>query len=668
MLVTLLLAAALAQPLTIEDYATMPQVSSPRFSPDGNRIAYVVTRADLDRSVYDSDIWLVDADGAHNLQLTRGNASDHHPRWSPDGKQIAFLSDRGGKASIWLIGADGGEGAKLTSNAVPIRRFEWSPDGKSIAYTMIDPPTAEEEKRAKEKDDAHVGGENRKHSHLYLIDVGSRSVRRLTRGEFSINAFSWSPDGKQIAVERLTGTGLDDLYYSDLYLITVNDGSMSKLVVRPGVETAPRFSPDGKSIAFLSTGGVFDWLREHELHVMSLDDRKPRLVSRDYNRTPDSFTWSADSRTFWFEGPWNLTTQLFRVSADGSDFRNVSHADGMVTDINVDVQRSRVAFVYQTLTCPPEIHISSLTTFAPKQLTRHNEAYRDRLIGETRVIRWKNPKDGVEIEGLLTLPIGYERGKRYPLLVFVHGGPASRFDQAFLGYLGHVYPTHVFAARGFAVLRPNPRGTGGYGESFRQANRGDWGGMDWIDINAGIDAVIAAGVADPDRLGLMGWSYGGFMAAWAIGHSDRFEAISVGAPVVDLLSFHGTSDIRDFIPSYFPPSGGQVPAPAPPGATDLPTAESMRLVPLTLDVLREHSPLWHLKKTRARVFIQHGEADDRVPLSQGTMLYRVLDELGVDVTMVTYPRTPHVPLEPKLRIDVARRNVDFFCRVLLGRC
>ncbi|HEV7238237.1 MAG TPA: prolyl oligopeptidase family serine peptidase [Thermoanaerobaculia bacterium] len=236
-----------------------------------------------------------------------------------------------------------------------------------------------------------------------------------------------------------------------------------------------------------------------------------------------------------------------------------------------------------------------------------------------------------------------------PLLTFVHGGPASRFDQGYLGYLGHVYAPQVLAANGYAVLRPNPRGTGGYGAAFRRANRNDWAGMDWIDINAGIDKVIADGIADPDRLGLMGWSYGGFMASWAIGHSDRFKAISVGAPVTDLLSFHGTTDIRDFITHYFDETA---------------SLDELRYAPLPLDHLRAHSPLWHLKKTSAKVLIQHGEADDRVPLSQGTMLYRLLDELGVDVKMVVYPRTPHIPREPKLRMDVMRRNLEFFREAL----
>jgi dipeptidyl aminopeptidase/acylaminoacyl peptidase len=272
-----------------------------------------------------------------------------------------------------------------------------------------------------------------------------------------------------------------------------------------------------------------------------------------------------------------------------------------------------------------------------RTLTHHNDAYRNRELGETRVIRWKNPKDGLEIEGLLTLPVGYHGG-RVPLLTFVHGGPASRFDQNYLGYLSQLYAPQAFAAQGFAMLRPNPRGTGGYGLPFRAGNNKDWGGMDWLDVNAGIDKLIADGIADPQRLGLMGWSYGGFLSSWALGHTDRFRAISIGAPVVDLLSFHGTTDIRVFIPSYF--------------------------AGMSLDLLREHSPVWHLRKTKTKVLIQHGDADERVPLAQGTLLYRMLDELGVDVTMVVYPRSPHVPREPRLRIDVARRNVEFFVTAL----
>jgi len=630
-----------ASALSVEDYATMPGITSPRFSPDGKRIAYVVTRADMNRSFYDADLWVVDADGHNNIQLTRSLGADFEPRWSPDGAWIAFLSDREGKQAIWLMASNGGEAVRLTNEMSTIHDFQWSPNGKTIAFTMTDATTADEERRMHERDDAHVVGENRKQKHLYVIDVVSRDVRRLTRGAFSIGTMSWSPDGKRIAFDRMPGTGLDDSYHSDIYAIDAtlacDDNScpmMTPVVVQPGVDRAPRFSPDGKSIAFLSSGGIFDWLAEHQIYVVDVTDHKTRLVSRDYDRTPDDFAWSSDSKTIWFNGPWNTTSQLFSVSADATGFRNTSNADAVISHADFDFRNNRAAFVYESMTSPPELFVADLKAFAPRQITHHSDLYRARELGDARLIRWKNPKDGLEIEGLLTLPVGYKSGARVPLLTFVHGGPASRFDQGFLGYLGHVYAPQALAANGFAVLRPNPRGTGGYGSKFRAANRNDWAGMDWIDINAGIDAVIAQGIADPDRLGLMGWSYGGFIASWATGHSDRFKAISIGAPVVDLLTFHGTSDLREFIPSYFPST--------------------------PLDLLRERSPLWHLKKTNAHILIQQGEADERVPLTQGTMLYRMLEELGNDVTMVTYPRTPHVAREPKLRIDVARRNVGFF--------
>ena len=637
----MILALILASTLTIEDYATMPAVSTPRLSPDGARVAYVLSRADLKRSVYDTDIWIVRSDGSSDRPLTRNDATDVEPRWSPDGKRIAFLSDReGGKQSIWLIDPDGGEARRLTNEPTPIREHLWSPDGRSIAFLRIDEPTAEEERRAKEKDDPRIIGA-RKHVHLYVADVDSGAVRKLTSGAFSIwRGLSWSPDGQWIAVDRAPGSSLDDLYRSDIYLVSVRDGAMKPLVTRPGLDRGPVFSPDGKWIAFTSTG-AHDWLLEHHVHVIPVSGGASRDISKEYDRTPDAILWSDDSRTVYFEGPWNTTTQLFRANIDGSGFANTTNVQGLISD--VDMRGGRIAYVQQSLTEPPEIHV------AGKRITNHNAAWRNRTLGETRVIRWKNPKDNVEIEALLTLPVGYTPGKRVPLLTFIHGGPASRFDQGFFGYHGLTYAPHVLAARGFAVLRPNPRGTGGYGSAFRRGNRNDWAVMPWIDIETGIDKLIAEGIADPKRLGIMGWSYGGYLAAWVLGHSDRFLAFSIGAAVTDLLSYHGTADLRDFLPHYFDQR-----------ETADASMDEMRHPPLSVELLRSQSPAWHLKPTKAKVLIQHGENDDRVPLTQGTLLYRLLDELGVDVTMVVYPRSRHGVPEPKLKMDVMRRNVEHF--------
>lgn len=626
-----MLALILAATLSIEDYATLPQLSAPRLSPDGKRVAYVVTRADLARSAYDSDVWLVNADGSRNVQLTRAGGSDGSPRWSPDGTQVAFLSDRVGTSQVFVISSDFGEARQVTSEPSAVRELAWAPDGKSIAFTRPEEVTAEEKKRTTDKDDARVVGQGKKHVHLHLADVESGKVRRLTSGDFSVLFPSWSPDGKAIAFARTPGIGLDDYYRSDLWTVTIAaEPVLTPLVARAGFDALPSWSPDGKSIAFVSAGGRDEWMVDHRLFVVPAGGGVPRDLGRATARA-ERLVWSADSRTLWFEAPRGSTTQLNRINADGTASTVVTDVDGMVEEI--DVRGDRTAWIQQSLTEPPELYVNG------QRVTSHNAAYRDRTLGETRILRWKNPQDGLEIEGLLTLPVSYKPGTRVPLLTFVHGGPASRFNRGYLGYLGSVYAPQVMAANGFAVLRPNPRGTGGYSESFLRANFYDWGGMDWLDINAGIDRVIADGVADPSRLGMMGWSYGGYMAAWAVGHSDRFRAISIGAPVVDLLSQHGTADTRDFLPAYF----GR---------------------PFDPDLLRARSPMHTLKKTAAKVLIQHGEADDRVPPTQGTMLYRALDELGVDVQMVTYPRTPHTAREPKLRMDVMRRNVDFFSFLL----
>ncbi|HSP32918.1 MAG TPA: LpqB family beta-propeller domain-containing protein, partial [Thermoanaerobaculia bacterium] len=476
-MIALLLAATLTlNPLTPVDYATMPEIGGVRFSPDGTRIAYIVTRANMARDAYDGEIHVMNADGTGDVALTHGGANDAHVRWSPDGKRVAFLSDRAGKNGVMLIDTDGTNETALTSEPTAIRDFDWTPDGRTIVFTRPDDLTPEEKQRQKEKNDPIVVGANPKYTRLYAIDINSRAVRRLTDSPHSVWAFSIAPDGRTIAFDRSVGTGLDDLYRTDIDLVSIDGGAETPLVRRPGIDRTPLFSPDGKSIAFVSGGGVHDWLRENQLDVVSLADRKPHLVSKAYDRSPQTYFWSSDSQSIWFEGAWNTTAQIFRVNADGTGFTNVSKVEGVIDSTSVDAQHGVAAFVFESLSEPPELYTTSLAHFAPKRLTNLNEAYRNRAIGETRLIHWKNPKDALEIEGLLTLPVGYTAGKRYPLITFAHGGPASHFDQAFLGYLSFVYPVHAFAANGFAILRPNPRGTGGYGEKFHAANRNDWGG------------------------------------------------------------------------------------------------------------------------------------------------------------------------------------------------
>lgn len=271
---------------------------------------------------------------------------------------------------------------------------------------------------------------------------------------------------------------------------------------------------------------------------------------------------------------------------------------------------------------------------SPQRVSRANDDLPKLPLGDTQVIHWKGP-DGLDIEGLLTYPAGYETGKKYPLILNIHGGPTGVFGENYIGRFA-VYPLATFASRGYAILRPNPRGSGGYGKKFRFGNLGDWGGKDYQDDMAGVDHVIAMGIADPDRLAVMGWSYGGFMTSWIITHTNRFKAASVGAGVTNLWSFTGTADIPGFLPDYF---GGE------------PWDQ--------FKAFTEHSPMSFVKNVKTPTLVLHGESDVRVPTSQGYELYHALKRMGVTTKMVVYPRTPHGPREPKFILDIAQRNVDW---------
>jgi dipeptidyl aminopeptidase/acylaminoacyl peptidase len=257
-------------------------------------------------------------------------------------------------------------------------------------------------------------------------------------------------------------------------------------------------------------------------------------------------------------------------------------------------------------------------------------------LGKSEVLSWKS-SDGLDVEGLLTYPVGYQTGKRVPLLLVIHGGPAGVFTQSFLAGSRSVYPLAAFSSRGYAVLRVNPRGSSGYGQKFRYANMKDWGGGDYQDLMTGVDKVIQMGVADPERMGVMGWSYGGYMTSWIVTQTKRFKAASVGAGVTNLMSFIGTADIPAFIPDYF---GGQ-------------PWEN-------LDVYRSHSAMFNMKGVSTPTLVQHGEADERVPISQGYEFYNALKVLNVPTRMIVLPRMPHGPNEPKMVLKASQTNLEWF--------
>ncbi|MFQ5630585.1 MAG: S9 family peptidase, partial [bacterium] len=463
--------------------------------------------------------------------------------------------------------------------------------------------------------------------------------RQLTKGDFTVGGafgggFDWSPDGKTIAFAQVPTPRVNDWPKADISTVDVASGEIKPLVKTNAAEFGPVYSPDGKWIAFSKSDDPPTWAFTSRLHLIRATGGEPKPLANSYDQQPNIVGWTADGKSILISETYRTVRRLGALPVDGGVQVWLTPADKMVSGANLNTGKTHIGFSSETPNTPPEAFASSLQNFAPVQISSVQKLP-DLVIGKTEVIRWQSG-DGKEIEGLMTYPVGYKSGEKVPLLVIVHGGPTGVFVQRFIGNRG-AYPIAAFASRGYAVLRCNVRGSSGYGHDFRYANYNDWGGGDFQDIMAGVDHLVSKGIADAERLGVMGWSYGGYMTSWVITQTKRFKAASVGAGVTNLMSFTGTADIPGFIPDYF---GGEY--------WDV------------FDNWTSHSAMFNIKGVSTPTLIQHGENDARVPVTQGYELYNALKRQGVDTKMVTYPRQPHGIREPKLLMDAMQRNLDWF--------
>ncbi|HLV96170.1 MAG TPA: S9 family peptidase [Candidatus Acidoferrales bacterium] len=610
--------------LTPEMAITLQSESDLHFSPDGSRVAFVVT-GPLKDTARKRHIWALDVAARKARQLTYSEKSEFSPRWSHDGRTLAFLSDRGTDTQIYFMSMDGGEGHAMTDGKRSIQSFEWSPDGKQIAFIAPLPKTAEEEKKEKDKDDALVVDKDDKPAGLWLLDVDSHKTREIVGRPWRVNEVAWMSSGDRLIVSA-TDHPESDEEMNRIFSVAAADGKMTELFAPRGPFGNLKVSKDGKWISFV--GCRVDGPEPHDIYVLPTDGGRPKnLTATGIDRGIFGYVWRPDG-TIVAGVADGFRSKLERVTLEGKASElSALPVEPHAFDFSA-AKNSALAFAGETATQPEEIWLDDGGS-RPVRISDLNKNWDSVELIKPEFFHYKS-FDGTQIEGALLLPANYDGHSKLPLITLVHGGPTGRWSDAVQTW------GQMLVGHGYAIFYPNIRGSIGYGEKFVEMNRADWGGADYKDVMAGIDSLIARGVADPNRLGIGGWSYGGYMAEWAITQTTRFKAAVSGAGMADLISEFGT----ERGPAYDEWFWGQ-PYEKPQG-------------------FLEHSPFMFMKNAKTPTLILQGEADTTDPLGQSQQLYRGLKHYGVKAELVEYPREPHGPREEKHNLDVLNRILAWY--------
>ena len=615
-------------------------ISQTDISYDGKMVAYVVREPVMDdeKSEYLSQIWLTNVDSKENIQYTFNLKSSSSPKFSPDGKNLAFLSSRSGRNQIWIISTSGGEARRLTEEEKGVRSIKWSPNGRKISFLKNDDDTEEEIKSKKNKTDVILVDKNFKYSHIYSYNLFEDTVTQITKGDFSVNSFDYSPNGKKIVFSHQDDTNINTGFVnSDISVIESDGSSLLNLIKRPGIDSNPIFSGDGNRFAFISSGGKQESIGLRDTYIFNLKNNNIKKLDNTPNRDSNIISWSSDNKNLIISESVKTTSQLILLPVNGDNYISWSgekYKEGVISSVVKSKKSDNLVLCYEKLNSPVEVFLTGTNNLSFSKLSDINN-YNYPELSRTEIISWKS-FDGRIIEGILTYPKNYKKGSKYPIILQIHGGPAGVFSERFNGRPG-IYMTEYFSEKGYVTIKPNPRGSTGYGKEFRYANYKDWGYGDYEDVVSGVDKVIDMGIGDPDRQFVMGWSYGGYLTSFVVTKTNRFKAASMGAGLPNLISMVTTTDIQDYLVAHM---GSEF-------WDDYETYE-------------KHSAIYQIKNTTTPTQIIHGANDLRVPFTQGQEFYRALDRLGVDTEMVVYPRTPHGPREPKFLMDVSERILIWF--------
>ncbi len=636
---------------TIHDYLFLISINAPQYSPSGKLIAYTVGEKEKWDGGRNNNIWLMSSDGKMNRKFTNSDKSDWNPKWSKDGSMIAFLSSRSEKTQVFVIGTNGGEARQVTHADEGVNLFKWI-GSSEIAYVSNEPRDSTIVASEDKSGGGYVFGTKEHKSALWVQSINDKTEKRkITDGSYYISGMNVSSDGSKFVLTTAEDSHLYNLMVEGNVLLVDDKGSELISFNDAKGFSAPGFSLDDKYISFVAN--TIGFSSNNSLFITNVETNETINLTYEFDPTIRGVNW-VDNETVAFKTPRNVYSGIYSVNINSGDkiksqnekyYNAVNNKIETLVDpyyiiysYSINSKTKQVSFVGTKSQKPVELYTTNFNenTKDALQLTTFNKWINDKKISSSKIIKYPS-YDGQVIEAVVTLPPDYVHYEKYPLLVLPHGGPDGIIMDRF-NLFGQ-----MFAVEGLIVFEPNFRGSIGYGSAFYAANRGRLGYIDYEDIMAGVDYLINEGIVDTSRMVVGGWSYGGYMTNWIIGHSNKFKAAVSVAGVSNTVSMYAQSDINH-------------------GA--IAEWEFMGVPVLNMDNFYKSSPITFLKNCKTPTLIIHGEADLRVPVYQSWEVYRALVDLGVDVEMILYPNARHGIRAPKQFADVFTRWNNWYKKYL----
>jgi len=647
-------APAAPRPLTVDDYFRIRDVGGPQVSPDGLWVAYTVATNDLEKDESKTQIWMAPVAGGEAVPMTAVEKSVSRPRWSPDGKYLAFLAEvPKGKTQVWTLFREGGDSQLLTDTVGGVSSYEWSPDGRRMVLVLKDPKPRDVAKKNGEKvaktpppwvitrrqfKQDYVGYLDSRRTHLYVFDIESKKTTQITSGDFDDSQPAWSPDGKLLAFTSNRTDDPDANYNTDVWVVAADNTDRGQTLLQItsnlGPDTSPAWSPDGKSIAHVSATDVDAVLyATNHLAVSSSDGSGAEVLTREIDRNVFNPRFSTDGRSIFFALEDRGELSLARVPRNGGAVERVIGGPRSVSSYSLGAKGPIVALISEPH-FPSEVFV--LDDGNLRRLTHVNDTLFEELrLGEVDYVHYPSA-DGTRIEGFVVKPPGFDPSFRYPAILRIHGGPQSQYDYAFK------FEAQLFAAAGYVVTLPNPRGSTGYGQDFCRAIWRDWGGIDLEDVVASVDDVIDRGLADPERLGVGGWSYGGMMTNHVITKTTRFKGAYTGASATLYVANYGHDQYQRWWES------------------------ELGLPWRNREIWEKLSPFNRVEQVVTPTLILGGEQDWNVPILNSEQLFMALKRLGKTTELVVYPGEYHGIATPTYIKDLYERYLAWFAKYVKG--